>query len=245
MNMIKFAGLACAGILSTAVLSACGGGGGSGNSTTAAANTAATSQQPVTSFPLQAAYKTRVANGARDNFNVSGSCSGAATISSSAPAAATFEGAAALSVAGTTTITFTNCTPASTAATSTVYYDSNYNMLGHSTPGVEYAKFPTAPATLPTSVKVGDTAVYGTETVYTDSSKQTIKGQRTLSYVVEADGPSTAILNLITRDVNASNQLLFTQQTKYRISADGTLAAVTVDIQYSTTSTNHFVFTAK
>ena len=245
MKTFKFAGFACASVLSTALLSACGGGGGSDSNTTTAAGTGTTAQQTVTTFPLQAAYKTRVASGSTDSFNVSGTCTGTATTSSSVPSGATFDGAAALSVASTITINYSNCTPASNASTSNVYYDSNYNLLGHFTPGVEYGKFATTPATLPTSVKVGDTAVYGTETIYTDSSKQTTKGQRTLSYVVEADGPSTAILNLITKDVNASNQLLFTQQTKFRISADGALKVVSIDIQYSTTSTNHIVLTAK
>jgi len=139
-----------------------------------------------------------------------------------------------------------NCTPASTASTSITYYDSNSNVLGHSTENVEYGKFLTVPSPLPATVKIGDTAVYGTETIYTDSTKATLKGQRLLSYVIEADASSnqTAVANLITRDFNTANQLLFTQQSKFRLAADGALTAISQDIQYSTTSTARLVLTA-
>jgi hypothetical protein len=230
-----------AGIFTMTLIAGCGGGGGGSTPTQAAAAVV------VTSFPLQAAYKTRVANGSTRNANVSGTCSGSATTSDSAPSAATFEGASALSVTSTATLTFTNCTPASSAGTSVGYYDSNYNPLGHSMASVEYGKFLTVPSPLPTSVKVGDTAVFGTETIYSDSTKTTITGQRVLSFVIEADGTSTstAVANLIVKQYNASNQLLYTEQGRYRIAADASLTYLTSDLQYSTTSTNHFILTAK
>lgn len=216
------------------VLFGCGGGG------------SGASGPIVTSFPLQSGYKARVASGSVTNYTISGTCSGSATVSVSAPTADTFEGAPALSATGTSTMNFANCTPSSIAATSTSYYDSNYNSLGHSTVGTEYGKFLTVPSPVPTSVKIGDTAVVGTETIYTDSTKTTTKGQRTRSYVIEADGASTstAIVNLITRDFNTANQLLFTDQNRYRIVANGALTPVSEDVQYSTTSTTHLVLTA-
>ena len=90
---------------------------------------------------------------------------------------------------------------------------------------------------------MGDTAVYATLTTYTDSTKTVTTGQRILSYVVEADTADTAIVNLISKGYNTSNQLLFTQQSRLRISASGALTAVSIDVQYSTTSTNHLVYT--
>ena len=235
--MSKFMNFALTGIVSAIFLAGCGGGS---STTPAAVVTAA-----ATTFALQSGYKTRVASGSTDNFTISGTCSGSATMSDSTPSSATFEGSPALSVTVTATISFTNCTPSSNASTSTGYYDSNYNPLGYSTIGVDYGKFLTIPSPLPVSVKVGDTAVFGTETIYADSTKQITTGQRTLSYVIETDGASTstAIANLITKQFNTSSQLLFTQQSRYRMAADGTLTIVSIDVQYATTSTNHLVYT--
>ena len=214
----------------TLVLSACGGGGSSGTT-------------PVTSFSLQAGYKARVQAGAADNFAVSGTCSGTATITTSGTSASTFEGVAGFSSSQTETLNLTNCVPATIAVTGTSYFDANYTPLGGSILGVEYTKFQVVPPALPTSVKVGDTAVYATLIIYTDSTKTTTTGQRQLSYVVAADSSTTALITLITRSYNNANQLLFTQQSTYRIAGDGTLTIVTIDVQYSTTSTTHLVYT--
>lgn len=214
-------------IMANAVfLSACGGG--SSEPTTLATVEAI-------SFPLQSGYKAhiaKIASGSVEKFTISGTCAGSATSSTSSPGTAIFEGASALSVTSTTTINFTNCTPASAAATSTIYYDSNYNVLGHSAIGIEYGKLLTIPTPLPTSVKVGDTGVYGIEIIYSDSTKQTIKGHRNFSYVIEADGTSTstAIVNLIVKSFDTANQLLFTQQSRYQMAANGTLTALSIDV---------------
>lgn len=68
-------------------------------------------------------------------------------------------------------------------------------------------------------------------------------GSRVFSYVVEADTLSTAIVNVIAKDYDTSNQLILTQQSRYRIAADGKLTSTSIDAQYSTTSTSHFVLT--
>ena len=233
----------CTAILSTAILSACGGGGGDNSGNAGTTNVA--SQTSVASFPLQAGYKARVANGATNEFAISGACTGSARFSTSSPTSSSATGTTYLISHTTATSSFTNCTPSTSAVTTTTIYDTNYNLLGHGITGVEYGEFKTAPLALPSSVKVGDTAVYGTESLYTDTDKRFRKGERNYSYVVEPDGPSTAIVNLITKDFNTSNQLVVTQQSKYRITADGALTPVTMDIQFSTTNTNHFIFSAK
>lgn len=197
----------------------------------------------VTSFPLQAGYKARISAGSADNFTISGTCTGTANVTNSAATAATFEGVAGYAAPQTVTVKLTNCTPASNAVTGTSYYDSSYTPLGSTIPGVEYSKFLTQPPAIPVSVKVGDTAVYATLNTYTDSTKTTSTGQRILSYVIESDTSSTAIANLISKQYNAANQLLFTQQAKYRVTADGALTILSIDVQYSTTSTNHLVYT--
>ena len=216
---------------SATLLAGCGGGDSGG---TLAA---------VTSFPLQAGYQARIKAGSNDNFTISGTCAGTATISNGAATASAFEGISGFAATQTATLNFTNCTPATNAVSGTSYFDTGYTPIGSSIPGVLYEKFLTAPAAIPASVKVGDTAVVATSTVYTDSTKSVASGQRVLSYVVEADSVNTAIVNLISKGYNAANQPLFTQQSRYRISADGSLTVITIDIQYSTTSTTHLVYT--
>ena len=216
----------------TVTLSACGGGEGDSGAGPA-----------VTSFALRAGYQARIAAGASENFTVSGTCAGTANFTTSAATPATFEGVAGYSAGQTATLNVTNCTPATNAVTGTSYYDSSYSPLGSAIPGVEYAKFLTPPPPLPASVTVGDTAVYATLTVYSDSTKTTVTGQRELSYVVTADSSTTAFVTLIAKGYNASSQLLFTQQSKFRIAGDGTLTTVFIDVQYSTTSTTHLLYT--
>jgi hypothetical protein len=216
-----------------ALLAGCGGGGG--DSVGVTVSTAA--------FPVQAGYTARTVAGATDNFTISGTCTGTATLTSSASTASTFESVAGFSTTETLTAQFTNCTPASQASISTSYFDSVYTPIGSSTVGTEYAVLLTAATPIPVSVHVGDTAIYATLTTYTDSTKTVTTGQRVLSYVIEADTASTAIVNVIAKGYNATGQLLFTEQTRYRIALNGTLTIVTIDVQHSTTSTSHFVYT--
>ena len=216
-----------------AILSGCGGGGGdSGDQNASNA-----------SFPLFAANKTRALTGSIDNFSISGSCSGTATITNAPVVAASFEGTTGYAGTQTTTLSFTSCNQLSGAATGTQYFDQNYTMIGFNIPGQEYAKLATAPTPVPEAVRVGDTAVFATLNTYQDSTKTTPKGQRQVSYVIESDTSTTAIANLITKGYNTSGQLLYTNQTRYRLSTVGTLSIISIDVQYSTTSTLHLIFT--
>jgi len=228
-----------AGLCLAALLSACGGGGGGG--TTAPTGPVASTL----SFPLQSGYRALVTNGLSKSFAISGTCSGSGNKSSSpANTAATFEGASGFSATSTLTLTFTNCTPASTAVTSTGYFDTNYNPLGVNTVGINYGVYLT-PLAVPTSVTVGGTGTLGTQTLYTSSTKATPSGRMDLSYVVEADTSTTAIVNLIAKLYNASGTLTATEQDRYRVTSTGTLTPTSTDIQYANSSTNHLVFTFK
>lgn len=211
-------------------LTACGGGGGS------------TTPSTPTTYPLRSGYQAFLGQSEVNNFSISGTCTGSATETRSAVVPATFEGIAGVSDTTTLTGSFSNCTPASFASTGTSYYDTNYKPIGSINPGTDYAVY-TSATDLPTSVRVGDTAQFGSVDVYSSSTKQVKTGTRTLSYAVEADTGNTAIINLIAKGYNVANQLLYTQQTRYRINTSGQLTAVSVDIQYSTTSTSHMVWT--
>lgn len=227
-------------LLFSIAVAACGGGGSGDPAPTVT---------PVTSFPLQAAVKTNIANGGVINFTVSGSCSGTYSSTTGQPVAATFEGVAGFSVVQTFTMTLINCTGGpvgatyTSGATRTGYYDSNYNLIGYDELGGEYSTISGNPPILPLSVSVGDTAIYATWDNWTDSTKTASTGKDYESYVVEADTPTTAIVNLITRSYNTANQLLYTRQARYRITGGGILTIITSDIQYSTTSTAHLILT--
>lgn len=218
-------------------LAGCGGGGGGSSASNSTETTASTA-----TFPLRSGYQALVGQSEVNSFSISGTCTGNATETRSAATAATFEGIPGVSTTTTLTGTYSNCTPASFAGTSISYYDTNYKPLGSEVPGTDYAVYSTS-NDLPTSVKVGDTAQFATVDVYSSSTKQVRNGTRVLSYTVEADSNSTAIVNLIAKGYNASNQLLYTQQSRYRINTSGQLSIVSRDIQYSTTSTSHMVWT--
>lgn len=204
----------------------------------------ATKQTSVaTTFPLRAGYQAFLTQAATNNYTISGTCSGSATESRTAAAAATFEGVAGYSTTTTLTGSYTNCTPATFAGTSVSYYDSNYKPTGSAITGTEYSVI-TSAVDMPTTVAVGDTAQFGTVDVYSSNTKLTKTGTRVLSYVVETGGTSSeAIINLIARSYNLSNQLLVTQQSRYRLTSSGVLTPASLDIQYSTTSTTHLVWT--
>lgn len=232
-------------LISLIGLSACGGGGSGGGGSTATPSLVP-NQGVLSVFPLQTAFKAFISKGSSTKYTISGSCTGATTLSSSVPTGgATFENAPALSSTNTNIGTFTNCTPSSFSSSSILYYDSNYEPLGGSS-SKEYAVFRTPPKPLPTSVKLGDTAEYGIQNLFTDSSKTTPAGRSELSYLIELDGTSTnsAIANLISKNYNADNQLLQTEQARYKLTTDGTFTPVSRDVQFATTSTSRLILTA-
>ena len=238
MNIRMFSRAAgCA--LVAGLLSACGGGGG-GGSDTAGGSTPPTAS--TTSFALSTGYRTRAASAAADNFNVSGTCAGSAMITTDAAKPSTFEGVTGYSAAQVSTVSFSNCLPATGITTGTTYFDSNYLPIGLSIVGGEYSKYESPPSALPATVKVGASADFAALTTYVDSTKSVVTGRRVWSYLIEADTASTVIANIVTRGYNVSGQLLSTQQTRYRMVESGALTLLSIDVQFSTTSTVHIVY---
>ena len=221
------------------VLAACGGGGGD------VTPTVAPSIAVPIAFALAAGYKARIASGASDTFNLSGSCSGTASISTAAAVPATFEGVTGYSSAQLSSVTFTNCAPATSSATGATYYNAGYATIGLSIVGGEYASFAAPPSDLPATVKVGDNADVATLTTYTSSTKTVARGRRVLSYVIEGDTNTTVIANLITRSYDLGNVLLSTEQSRYHVAENGAMTRATIDVQFSGTSTLHLLYTPK
>lgn len=214
---------------------ACGGGGGSSSPTGPVSSTL--------SFPLQSAYTTLIANGASKTFTISGDCGGSGTkTAAAATTSATFEGVTGFSAVGTLTTSSAAPCAASSATSFTSYYDTNYIPLGFNSVGVNYGVYLTAPV-FPTSVIVGNTGIIGTVTLYTDSTKTVGNGRGDLSYVIEPDTASTAIVNVISKLYNATPALIATEQNRFRIATTGALVPISTDIQYATISTVHLIFT--
>jgi hypothetical protein len=227
-----------------ATLAACGGGGGGGGG--APAPVASTS-----AFNVRSGYAARVTAGATDNYTVSGTCAGTAQIVNGATTAAMFEGMQALAATQTATVNFTNCQPSVSTASGTNYYDPNETLLGTvvvnpvSQAVIEYASWAanTTPSPLPTAAHVNDSGMLTTLTTYSDSTKATVTGQRAYTYTIEADTATTAILNIVAKTYDTTNTLQITQQSRYRVAADGSLTVLTIDVQYGGMSGAHLLYT--
>ena len=102
---------------------------------------------------------------------------------------------------------------------------SNYAPLGETEVGNDYVVVTGTP-TIPTAARVNDTAPLYTANRYATSTKAVLLGTRTVSYVVEADTASTALITLIQETKDTSNVTTgrFTQQL--RITPNGTFTRI-------------------
>jgi len=218
-------------------LSACGGGGDSGSSTPPVA----------TPYPLSAAFQSYVQSAAVTNYAVSGGCTGTATNSKTALYSLKgYGGVRGYRYSNTLTLNFTNCTPASQVVVTSNDFDASHRPTAVVISGVEYDTYPNLSFDFPVSAKVGDTAPVASINRYSDSTMTQLIGTESVSFVVEAYGTSTstAIVNVISKNYDASNSLLSTQQSRFRIDTSGSFSPVSIDVQFSTTSTTHLLYTA-
>lgn len=238
---LHFNKLALVGALSASLLAACGGGGGG--------YTAPTTPPPVestSSFALSNGYKARIVSGATNDFNITGGCEGTATIKTEPSALATFEGVSGYASAQTSTVNFTkNCSPPTKTVTGSTFYNLKYVPIGLSINGGDYSKFQAPPADLPALVKVNDSGTIATLTTFDTSTSTVPTGKRVLTYEIKADTSTTVLTNIITRTYDAANNLLVTQTSSYRTVVDGSLALVSIDVQFSFNSTIHLIYTPK
>ena len=237
----------CSTLLATACLAAlvgCGGGAGDGTGV-AGASTATPLSPASNTYALAAGFQGRLASGASDRFVVSGTCSGTASIATSAAVPSTFAGVPGYAAAQLSTLALSNCTVTAGSQMGTTYFDSLAAPIGLNILNGEYAQL-NAPATdLPVSVAVGDAGVISTQNTYADSTRAVPTGTLVLSYVIEANtaATATATVNMITRAYDVSNELLSTQQSRYALTTGGALTLSSIDVQFSTTSTLHLLYT--
>ena len=208
-----------------AFLTACGGGD---ETTVPVASTS--------TFNLHAAYKNLNASSGSYKFNITGTY-GANPISGSGAAVVgtvstgTFEGRSALQKTITGIGSFTaNKLTIPLAQSSISWMDTNYMLLGVSG-GPEYIVVD-GYASIPTAAKINNTGTFFTGKRYTTSAKTTLLGTQTVTYVVEADTSTTALLTLINVDKNNAGTTTSTSINQYRITTSNTitpLKATSVD----------------
>ena len=204
-----------------ALMTACGGGGGGG----AAALVASTD-----TFPLMTVYTNTLTSSSSNNYTISGTVSGVAvtgsgTVTFGNLSAGTFEGAAAQQRTTTATGSIVvNGTTVPLNSSSTDWFDSNYVPKGESG-GTDYVVVTGTP-TIPTTVRVNDTGTLYTANRYADSTKSVLSGTSSVTYVVEADTASTALLKLIIEEKNNSNATTSTSSAQVRITPAGAFTRV-------------------
>jgi hypothetical protein len=210
--------------IATILLTACGGGGGGGSPAT---------EISTETFQAATIFANQITNGYSQNFSVAGTqvvsgtsynVTGSGTISESAAIGTTFEGQAALMNVVTINASLTvNGRTVPISSTSHSYSTSNFAPLGET--NGEYC-VTQGTATIPNTVKVGDTGQIGTMTCYPDSSKSTISGTVEISYEIKPDTATTALANVITKEFDNSHTLLLTDTAKWRLDTLGNISWV-------------------
>lgn len=210
-------------------LAACGGGGGSNS---AAPPSTAT-------FQLRTAYISALTDTRSLGFRITGSTSGVSmtgtgTLTQGSVSSTTFERQAALVKTSTITATLSaNGQSIPLGVTTVSYYDSNYNPLGLD--GDEY-EVVSSSNPIPVTARVNDTGIWYTSVRYSDSSKTRVLGTATVSYVLEPDTASTALLKIIVIEKDLSNSLSSTSTTTFRLTSSGTLSRISETVVEDSTS---------
>lgn len=199
---------------SVALLTACGGGGGGGTPAPVASTQ---------TFDLRAAYVALYTTPSSNQFTISGtiegiSVTGSGTATAGSVTSGTFEGLASLQRSQTVSGTLSgNGQTIPLTVTSTDWTDSNYVPRGST--GDEYEVVEGTP-TIPTTARVNDTGMLFTAITYQDSRKLFRTGTVDVSYVVETDTATTALVKLIRTYRNTGSTITDIAAASFRIGAD-------------------------
>jgi hypothetical protein len=210
--------IAAVGALS--LMTACGGGGGGG----AAAPVASTD-----TFPLTTILANSLQSGS-NTFTISGTSSGNAitgsgTATRGSLSAGTFEGVAAQQRTTTVTGSFAiNGTSYALNDSSVDWFDSNNVPVGESG-GTDYVVVTGTP-TIPATVRVNDTGTLYTANRYSNNTKSVLRGTVTVTYVVESDTATSALLTLIRTEKDNSNTTTSTNSAQVRVTPAGALTRI-------------------
>jgi hypothetical protein len=220
-------------IASTAMLlSACGGGG---SSTPAAAEVALSAD----TFQIRTALANYFTDSRSLRFTVSGTTSavsvtGSGTVTQSSVSGATFEGTPALQKVSTITGSLSvNGVTVPLAATDISYVDSNYNPRGNA--GDEYVVV-TGSATVPTTAKVNDTGVVFSAKRYTSSAKTGLLGTQVLTFAIQPETSTTALLKLIEVEKDNAGNTTTTSTITFRLTPAGAMTRLSETAVSGTTA---------
>jgi hypothetical protein len=220
---------------SVALFTACGGGGGGGTPAVVASTS---------TFPLFTIHVNSL-QAASNTFTLSGNTTGNIPITGSGTAtrgglsAGTFEGAShqQRTVVVTGTLSGNGRTvPLNSSGID--WYDSNYIPKG-ATGGEDYVVVTGTPV-IPATVRVNDTGTVYTANRWSNSSKTVLRGTDVVSWVIEADTATTALLSLISTEKNTSNVTTSISTQLIRIRPDGTFTRIKetiLDLTDNTTMT--------
>lgn len=200
-----------------ALLVGCGGGGDA-------------APPAVTIFPVHDALTYAYTNGLQSTLNVTGSASdgirtypvtGALTFTLGAATSTTFNGTAALQTTETVTGTLTiegQSAPLNSFSTS--YLNLSYQPLAYSTTG-SFCEA-TNPIVYPETASVGQSGNLGVFTCYTDSTKTTVTGSETGTYIAAAGSTyNTLDMTIITNMYDPLNNFMGTGSVTYTITSGG------------------------
>jgi hypothetical protein len=136
---------------------------------------------------------------------------------------------------------FTDCSISTSVATTTAYYDAKsfapygykggtaYN--GATSYKATFREF-SSPVVLPEIVKVGNSGRVGIINVYGTSNfkkDNILQGTIEVSYVVEPETSSSALINIISKSYDLTMTLLLIDQTRYRIDKDNELSLHSIE----------------
>ena len=210
--------------LTTAFIAGCGGGSSGSSPVT---NTPVASTE---TFQFKTAYINNFNNSRSLPFTMTGvfsgvSVTGSGTFTQGGVSSATFENIAALkktaTISGTVTGTSNGKTetfPLSIILTS--YLDTNYNPLGSDSPSYTVAS---SNINFPQTVKINDSGTLFSSTNYSSNSKLNVVGISIISFAVEPDTATTALLKLIQIDKNTSGSIVSSSSVSYRLTPSGGL----------------------
>ena len=200
-------------------LSACGGGGGGDD--------AVVVPPPSTeSFALTQAIDNYINETSSALFSISGSAAGepvtgSGILSIGSVSSGIFEGVSALVKTSTVTGSISVAGQSEPyAGTLLTYFDSNYVYLGEELVG-DYYSVATMVNSIPDFVKIGDTGVWYLSNNYSDISKTFLLTTSTVSYVVEPDTASTAILKIINTESDG-----YFEVVSFRMTVNGSLTRI-------------------
>lgn len=215
-------------VVGVATLTACGGGGGS-----------APAAVSTNDYQLRQAWVKYMTLPGTQRFTVSGTVSGVAVSGSGdetdgSLVAATFEGRSALSKTIVVTGSLSGGGQTIPYGSYGVgYVDSNYMPLGQS--GNEYVVVIGTPV-IPQVAKVNDTGTLYTANRYPTSQKAYSNGTLTVSYALQPDTASTALLKVIATRKTTSGSTYSTDITTFRMTPAGVLTPVSEQYQDSSSS---------